>query len=164
MIYGNEEDKDMHIISIMVENHPGVLSRISGLFSRRAYNIDSLSVGACETPDRSRITIVTHADDATFQQIQNQLKKLVEVIEITGLCKGNAVVREHILVKVKSDDRAGVMQLCEIYRANIVDISRNTITAELTGSPQKISAFIDLMSDYELVELVRTGLTGLLRG
>lgn len=164
MIYGNEADKDMHIISIMVENHPGVLSRISGLFSRRAYNIDSLSVGTCETPDCSRITIVTHADDATFMQIQSQLKKLVEVIEITGLCKGNAVVREHVLVKVKSDDRAGVMQLCEIYRANIVDISRSTITAELTGSPQKISAFIDLMKDYELVELVRTGLTGLLRG
>ena len=128
------------------------------------YNIDSLSVGVTENPDVSRMTIVTHADDATLTQIKNQLAKLVNVIQIDELRKDSAVLREHVLVKVSAADKAGVMQICDIFRANIVDISTEIMTAELTGGPSKINAFIDLMDQYEVKDLVRTGLTGLFRG
>ncbi len=156
--------EQMHVLSVLVENHAGVLSRIAGLFSRRMYNIDSLSVGVTENPDVSRMTIVTHADDATLTQIKNQLAKLVNVIQIDELRKDSAVLREHVLVKVSAADKAGVMQICDIFRANIVDISTEIMTAELTGGPSKINAFIDLMDQYEVKDLVRTGLTGLFRG
>ncbi len=153
-----------HVLSILVENHAGVLSRISGLFSRRMYNIDSLSVGVTENPDVSRMTVVVHADDETLEQIRNQLSKLVNVISITELNKESAVLREHVLVKVSAKDRVGVMQICDIYRASIVDLTVETMTAELTGAPRKISAFISLMEQYEVKDLVRTGMTGLARG
>ena len=156
--------EQMHVLSVLVENHAGVLSRIAGLFSRRMYNIDSLSVGVTENPDVSRMTSVTHADDATLTQIKNQLAKLVNVIQIDELRKDSAVLREHVLVKVSAADKAGVMQICDIFRANIVDISTEIMTAELTGGPSKINAFIDLMDQYEVKDLVRTGLTGLFRG
>ena len=154
----------MHVLSILVENHAGVLSRVAGLFSRRMYNIDSLSVGVTENPDVSRMTIVTMADEDTLVQIKNQLAKPVNVIEITELSKDSAVLREHVLVKVSAKDRVGVMQICDIFRANVVDISREYMTAELTGAPSKISAFIAMMEQYEVKDLVRTGLTGLARG
>lgn len=153
-----------HVLSVLVENHAGVLSRVTGLFSRRMYNIDSLSVGVTENPDISRMTIVIQADDDTLNQIKNQLAKLVDVIEITELHKENAVLREHVLVKVSAKDQAGVMRICDIFRANIVDISLEYMTAELTGAPSKINAFISLMEQYEVEDLVRTGLTGLARG
>ena len=153
-----------HVLSVLVENHAGVLSRVTGLFSRRMYNIDSLSVGETEDPNISRTTIVAQADDDTLNQIKNQLAKLVDVIEITELHKDNAVLREHVLVKVSAKDQAGVMQICDIFRAKIVDISLEYMTAELTGAPSKISAFISLMEQYEVKDLVRTGLTGLARG
>ena len=153
-----------NVLSVLVENHAGVLSRVTGLFSRRMYNIDSLSVGETEDPNISRTTIVVQADDDTLNQIKNQLAKLVDVIEITELHKDNAVLREHVLVKVSAKDQAGVMQICDIFRAKIVDISLEYMTAELTGAPSKISAFISLMEQYEVKDLVRTGLTGLARG
>ncbi len=153
-----------HVLSVLVKNHAGVLSRVTGLFSRRMYNIDSLSVGVTENPDISRMTIVIQADDDTLNQIKNQLAKLVDVIEITELHKENAVLREHVLVKVSAKDQAGVMRICDIFRANIVDISLEYMTAELTGAPSKINAFISLMEQYEVEDLVRTGLTGLARG
>ena len=153
-----------HVLSVLVENHAGVLSRVTGLFSRRMYNIDSLSVGVTENPDISRMTIVIQADDDTLNQIKNQLAKLVDVIEITELHKENAVLREHVLVKVSAKDQAGVMRICDIFRANIVDISLEYMTAELTGAPSKINAFISLMEQYEVEDLVRTGLTGFARG
>ncbi|MEE1013295.1 MAG: acetolactate synthase small subunit [Clostridia bacterium] len=153
-----------HVLSILVENHAGVLSRISGLFSRRMYNIDSLSVGVTENPDISRITVVTRTDDDALTQIKNQLSKLVPVMEIIELSKDSAVLREHVLVKISAKDRVGVMQICDIFRANIVDISVDYMTAELTGAPSKINAFISLMEQYEVKDLVRTGLTGLARG
>lgn len=155
----------MHVLSILVENHAGVLSRISGLFSRRMYNIDSLSVGVTENPDVSRMTVVTHTDEDTLNQIKNQLAKQENVLKITELDKENAVLREHVLIKVSAKDRVGVMQVCDIFRANIVDVSSEHMTAELTGAPSKISAFIALMEEqYEVQDLVRTGLTGLARG
>ena len=152
------------VLSILVENHAGVLSRVSGLFSRRMYNIDSLSVGETENSQVSRITIALEADDSTLEQIKNQVAKLVNVIKIIELKRDNAVMREHVLVKVSAKDRGGVMQLCDIFRAKIVDISSETMTLELTGSPDKISAFISLMGQYEVRDFVRTGLTGLQRG
>lgn len=153
-----------HVLSVLVENHAGVLNRISGLFSRRTYNIESLSVGVTENPNVSRMTIVTTTDNDTLTQIVNQVSKLIDVIEIEVLDADNAVLREHVLVKVSSADTAGVMQICNIFRASIVDISTEIMTAELTGAPNKINAFITLMEQFEIKGLVRTGLTGLMRG
>lgn len=153
-----------HVLSVLVENHAGVLNRISGLFSRRTYNIESLSVGVTENPNVSRMTIVTNTDDDTLIQIVNQVSKLIDVKEIKILNSDSAVLREHVLVKVSAADTAGVMQICNIFRANIVDISTEIMTAELTGAPAKINAFISLMEQFEIKDLVRTGLTGLVRG
>ena len=139
-------NNNTHVLSILVENHAGVLNRVSGLFSRRTYNIESLSVGVTENPDISRMTVVTSTDNDTLVQIVNQVSKLIDVLDITILDTDNAVLREHVLVKVNASDMAGVMQ------------------AELTGAPNKINAFITLMEQYEIKDLVRTGLTGLLRG
>lgn len=153
-----------YVLSVLVENQAGVLSRVTGLFSRRMYNIDSLSVGETEKPEVSRITIALRGDENTLSQIKSQLAKLVNVIEIVELKKDTAILREHVLIKVSVKDQAGVMQLCNIFRASIVDISLEYMTAELTGSPNKISAFIHLMEQYHVKDLVRTGLTGLQRG
>lgn len=155
---------NMHVLSVLVKNHAGVLSRVAGLFSRRMYNIESLSVGVTENPEVSRMTIVTYADDDTLKQIMNQLSKLVDVQEIEILDNNKAVLREHVLVKVKAGDTAGLMQICNIFRANIVDVSPEVMTAEMTGGPSKINAFISMMEQFEVCELVRTGLTGLKRG
>lgn len=161
----DKNKKEMHVLSIYVENHAGVLSRISGLFTRRMYNIDSLSVGVTEDPNISRMTIVTHADENTFRQIQNQLAKLEVVKHLCELHKDTAVLREHILIKVKAkDNMAAIMQISEIFRASIIDVSRELLTLELTGGPSKINAFINLMEQFEIAGLVRTGLTGLKRG
>ena len=158
------DKKEMHVLSIYVENHAGVLSRISGLFTRRMYNIDSLSVGVTENPKISRMTIVTHAAENTFHQIQNQLAKLEDVKHICELHKETAVLREHVLIKVNAKDSASIMQMAEIFRANIVDVSRELLTLELTGGPSNIDAFIYLMEQFQIEGLVRTGLTGLKRG
>ncbi len=156
--------KHLHVLTVLVENNAGVLSRVAGLFARRAYNIDSLSVGETEDPAKSRMTIATHADDATLAQIKHQLAKLTEVIEIAELNKENAALREHVLIKVAAKERSAVMEICDIFRARIVDISRDTLTAELTGGPSKINAFIDQLEQHGIKDLVRTGLTGLPRG
>lgn len=155
---------NMYVLSVLVTNHAGVLSRVAGLFSRRMYNIESLSVGVTENPKISRMTIVTYADEDTLKQIMNQLAKLVDVREIQILDNNDAVLREHVLVKVKAADTAGIMNICNVFRASIVDISPEVMTAELTGGPSKISAFISLMEQFEICDLVRTGLTGLKRG
>ncbi len=157
-------NSNTQVLSVLVENHVGVLNRVSGLFSRRMYNIESLSVGVTEDPTISRMTIVTSADGNTLKQIMNQVLKLVDVKEITILSSDNAVLREHVLIKVSAADVAGVMQICNVFRANIVDISPDFMTAEMTGAPNKINAFIALMEQFEVKDLVRTGLTGLLRG
>lgn len=156
--------KEKHVLSVLVSNRAGVLTRVAGLFARRMYNIDSLTVGVTEDPEVSKMTIVAHEDAATIEQVKNQLLKLVDVRDIKVLTKDNAVLREHVLIKVSCKDSTSVMQLCNIFRASIVDISREIMTAELTGAPSKINAFINLMEQYDVHELVRTGLTGLLRG
>ena len=154
-----------HVISVLVANQSGVLNKVAGLFARRAYNIDSLSVGETEDPHTSRMTIVVHADEPTFEQIKNQLAKLIDVIEITRLRTSDAVLREHVLVQVEyCENRADFMFVVDTFRGNVVDISPNSLMAELTGSPSKISAFIKNLKPFGIKSLVRTGVTGLHRG
>ena len=152
-----------HVISVLVENHAGVLSRVTGLFSRRCYNIDSLSVGETEDGAFSRITVVLHGDDYIIGQIQKQLAKLVEVVNVVELMPDASVFRELALVKVTAPPgiRAEVV---DIFRANIIDVSPESITVEITGDQAKIAAFAALMETYGITEIARTGLTGLQRG
>ena len=157
-------EKKKRWVSLYVENRIGVLARISGMMSGKSYNISSITVGVTEDPTVSRMTIVTSADGDTLKQIMNQVLKLVDVKEITILSSDNAVLREHVLIKVSAADVAGVMQICNVFRANIVDISPDFMTAEMTGAPNKINAFIALMEQFDVKDLVRTGMTGLIRG
>ncbi|QUH24454.1 acetolactate synthase small subunit [Serpentinicella alkaliphila] len=152
-----------HILSVLVENQPGVLSRVAGLFSRRGYNIDSLSVGETENPAYSRMTIVVHGDDLTLEQIKKQLAKLVDVIKVVELKEEDAVQRELALIKVKADSKArtSVIEVVAVFRAKIIDVATESLTVEITGDKQKIAAFIEIMKTYEIKEIVRTGLTAI---
>ena len=155
-----------HVLSVLVENQSGVLSRVSGLFSRRGYNIDSLSVGETEDPKVSRMTIAVRGDDYILEQIKKQLNKLIDVIKIIELKKDQSVIRELALIKVKApgNSRASIIEIVDIFRAKIVDVSNETLTVEMTGDEGKIEAFINLMEPYGIAEIVRTGLTALERG
>jgi acetolactate synthase-1/3 small subunit len=155
-----------HVLSVLVENHSGVLSRVSGLFSRRGYNIDSLSVGETEDPKISRMTIVVRGDDYILEQIKKQLNKLIDVIKVIELDKERSVFRELAMIKVsaESSSRAAIIELVDIFRAKIVDVANQTLTVEMTGDEAKIEAFINLMAPYGIREIVRTGLTALERG
>jgi acetolactate synthase-1/3 small subunit len=154
-----------HVLSVLVENQSGVLSRVSGLFSRRGYNIDSLSVGETEDPKVSRMTIVVRGDDYILEQIKKQLNKLIDVIKIIELDPRQSVFRELALIKVKTgDNRASIIEIVDIFRAKIVDVANETLTVEMTGDEAKIEAFLSLMEPYGIAEIVRTGLTALERG
>lgn len=155
-----------HVLSVLVENQSGVLSRVAGLFSRRGYNIDSLSVGETEDPKVSRMTIVVRGDHYILEQIQKQLNKLVDVIKIVELSPNNSICRELALIKVNTtmQNRASVIEIVSIFRANIVDVSRETLTVEMTGDESKIEAFINLMEPYGILEVVCTGLSAIERG
>lgn len=157
---------EKHVISILVENHSGVLSRISGLFSRRGYNIDSLSVGETENPSISRMTIVTKADRQMQEQIKKQLNKLVEVIKIVELEEKDAVYRELALIKVSANqnNRAEIIEIANIFRAHIVDVSKEILILEATGDQSKIQALTEMLQPYGIREIIRTGLTALQRG
>ncbi len=155
------------ILSILVDNTAGVLSRVAGLFSRRGYNIDSLTVGVTADPRFSRMTVVCSGDDLVLDQITKQLNKLVDVKHIKVLEPGESVTRELILIKVKvsKENRMNVTSIAEIFRAKVVDISTGSMTMELTGSASKLQAFIELLGDgNEILELARTGVSGLARG
>jgi acetolactate synthase-1/3 small subunit len=155
------------VYSILVDNTSGVLSRVAGLFSRRGYNIDSLTVGVTADPKYSRMTIVTTGDDElVLDQIGRQLAKLVDVRDIKVLKTGKSVNRELILVKVKNnkEQRRDLIELSNIFRAKIVDVGINSTIVELTGTENKLNAFLRLLGDYEILELARTGITGLSRG
>jgi acetolactate synthase-1/3 small subunit len=154
------------VLSLLVDNTAGVLSRVSGMFSRRGYNIDSLSVGVTEDPKYSRMTVVVTGDDKILSQIKSQLNKLEDVVQVIELKDGESVCRELVLVKVKADtdQRQQIISVANVYRANIVDVSPESIIVELTGNTNKIQAFINLLDGFEIEELVRTGLTGLTRG
>lgn len=148
-----------HTISVLVENKPGVLARIAGLFSGRGYNIDSLSVGETQDPTVSRMTIVSHGDDAVLEQITKQLNKLIDVIKVQDFAKKESIDRELVLVKVScsTQNRSEIMQTVDIFRAKIVDVSPNTLTIEITGAEKKVEAFVELMKPFGIKEIVRTG-------
>ncbi len=154
-----------HIISVLVDNRPGVLSRVAGLFSRRGYNIDSLAVGPAENKDISRMTIVIHGDDTILEQITKQLHKLIEVKKIVDLTSQNHVEREMVLLKLRfnSKTRSEIMDLVKTFRARIVDVGENSFIIEMTGDSDKNNAIIDLLEKYGIVEVVRTGKIGMLR-
>ncbi len=154
------------VLSLLVDNTSGVLSRVSGMFSRRGYNIDSLSVGVTENPKYSRMTVAVSGDDRILSQIKKQLNKLEDVVDITELKDGSSVCRELVLVKVKADisERQKIIPIADVFRAKVVDVSPESLMIELTGNNSKIEAFINLLSGFTIQELVRTGLTGLVRG
>ena len=154
------------VYSLLVDNNPGVLSRIAGLFSRRGYNIDSLTVGVTADPRYSRATVVAKGDEIIMQQIENQLNKLVDVIDIKRLEPETSICRELIMIKLKvsEENRQSLIAVANIFRAKIVDVAKESLVIELTGNQSKIEAFIDLLSGYEILELARTGITGLSRG
>ena len=153
-------------LSILVDNTSGVLNRVAGLFSRRGYNIDSLTVGGTMDPAVSRMTIVVHGDDEILEQIVKQIYKLVDVREIDILKDGLSVCRELVLVKVAVDaaSRQQVIAIADIFRAKIVDVSQESLMIELTGNQEKITAFLGLLEGFEILQLARTGMTGLSRG
>ena len=152
--------------SILVHNTPGLLNRMSGLFSRRGYNIESITAGVTADPRFTRITIVTSGDDVILEQIEKQVGKLVDVRDIKELKPDESVYRELILIKVKAtaEQRQGVIAVADIFRAKIVDVAKESLIIELTGNQNKIEAFIGLLDGYEILELARTGIAGLSRG
>lgn len=154
------------ILSLLVDNTAGVLSRISGLFSRRGYNIDSLSVGVTADERYSRMTVVCSGDALILEQITKQLAKLVDVRDIKVLEPEDSVSRELVLAKVaaKPEQRQGIISIADIFRAKVIDVSKDSLVIEMTGTKSKLEAFIDLLDDYEILELARTGITGLSRG
>jgi acetolactate synthase-1/3 small subunit len=156
-----------HTLSVLVENKAGVLSRVTGLFSRRGFNIESLAVGTCEEPGLSRITIVCIGDDAQIEQVIKQLNKLIEVIKVSDITENDRVERELALVKVNAEPgsgRAEVMQVAQIFRANVVDVGAKTVILQVIGDTDKIDALEKLLRQYGVIELVRTGKIGILRG
>ncbi len=157
---------EKHVLSALVKNSSGVLSRVSGLFSRRGYNIDSLTVGRTEDPSISRMTITLMGDDNTLEQVKKQLNKLEDVIRVVNFKPEDSVYRELVLIKVKAnaENRAAINETVKIFRSKIIDLSTDTLTIELTGDENKISALINLMEEYGIEELVRTGVTALQRG
>ena len=154
------------VLSVLVDNTSGVLNRVAGLFSRRGYNIDSLTVGVTQDPRYSRMTSVVTGDDDIIEQIIKQIEKLVDVNKVEVLEDNNSVCRELILTKVKTtpEQRQQVMAVADIFRAKIVDVGIDSLIIELTGNQNKLDAFLNLLADYEILELVRTGITGLARG
>ena len=154
------------VFQLLVDNNAGVLSRITGLFSRRGYNIESITAGATFNPQITRITIVASGDEEILAQIEKQVAKLVDVRDIHELKPEKSVYRELCLIKVKStpEKRQGVIGVADIFRAKIVDVNVDSMIVELTGNQSKIDAFIGLLQDYEILEIARTGIAGLGRG
>jgi acetolactate synthase I/III small subunit len=156
-----------HTLSVLVENKAGVLSRVTGLFSRRGFNIESLAVGPCEEQDMSRITIVVIGDDAQVEQVMKQLNKLIDVIKVSDLTDNERVERELVMFKVTADQgstRAEIMQIATIFRAQIVDVGAKSVILQVVGDPDKINAMEKLLRQFGIKELIRTGRIGILRG
>jgi acetolactate synthase-1/3 small subunit len=159
-------DENYHVISTLVEDRPGVLQKVAGLFNRRGFNIDSITVGQSEVEGLSRMVITVHADQSGLEQVTKQLNKLVDVIKIKDITK-NAVKKELCLIKVNipnSKARAEIIQYTNIFKAKIVDVTDQTLLIELTGDKQKINAFISLVEGYGINKIARTGLTAMARG
>lgn len=154
------------VFSLLVDNNSGVLSRIAGLFSRRGYSIDSITAGVTSDTKYTRITVVASGDELILSQIEKQVRKLEDVVEVRVLRDGAAVYRELVLVKVKADavQRPEVIAVADIFRAKIIDVEQESMIIELTGSQSKVEAFLNLLHGYEILELARTGITGMARG
>jgi len=156
-----------HLLSAVVENRPGVMQRISGMFSRRGFNIDNITVGPTENPAYSRMTLVVKGDEKVLEQVVKQMNKLICVIRVRDLAEDESVVRELALVKISAkapSDRNEIIQYVDVFRGGIVDVSQSTVIAEITGDPEKIDAFIELISQFGIKAVARTGLTALSRG
>ena len=154
------------IISMLVENHAGVLSRISGLFSRRDFNIDSLAVGVTDDPTVSRITIIVNGDESTVEQVEKQLNKLVDVIKLRRLNPPETTARELLLIKIKCDakTRGEIIDIARVMNANIVDLSPSTMTIEMTARPSRIDMTLELLRSYGILEVARTGTIAMQKG
>lgn len=156
-----------YTLAVLVDNKPGVLTHIAGLISRRAFNIESIAAGHSEEPDITRINIVVDVDDEfQLDQVINQLSKLIDVIKIVNLTTVDSIQRELVLIKVKANPatRSDIVNIVEIFRAKIVDVNRETMVIELTGEENKIDALCEVLSEYEIIEIVRTGKIALSRG
>lgn len=155
-----------HTLSVLVNNHMGVLSRVSGLFSRRGYNIESLSVGATEDSNISRMTIVMECEDDVYVQIKNQLAKLMDVLKLTEFKDEESVKRELALIKIdsKNEKRSQILEIANIFRAHVIDVTNNTIIIEITGDQNKVSAIISMLDEFGIKEVIRTGVTAIARG
>ncbi len=155
-----------HIISLLMENEAGALSRVAGLFSSRGYNIESLTVAATEDPTLSRMTLVTTGSDDVIEQITKQLNKLIEVVKVIDLSEGNHIERELMLIKVRAigKDREEIKRLADIFRGRIIDVTDKSYTIELTGTGSKLDAFIEAIERGAILETVRTGASGIGRG
>lgn len=167
LIPANAPDLPMkHIISLLLENEAGALSRVAGLFSARGYNIESLTVAATEDATLSRMTIVTTGSDDVIEQITKQLNKLVDVVKVVDLSEGEHIERELMLVKVRAagKDREEMKRMADIFRGRIIDVTDKTYTIELTGTGQKLDAFIEALEEGAVLETVRTGASGIGRG
>jgi acetolactate synthase I/III small subunit len=155
-----------HTLSVLVENKPGVLARIAGLFSRRGFNIDSLAVGPTEHPEVSRMTIVVNVEDSPLEQVTKQLNKLVEVIKIVELDGGASVSRELLLVKVKADatTRGQVLEVVQLFKAKVVDVATDAITVQVVGNEDKLNDFLRIVEPFGVRELVQSGVVAIGRG
>jgi acetolactate synthase-1/3 small subunit len=155
-----------HTIAVIMENKPGVLTRIAGLFSRRSFNIDSLSVGATDNPDYSRMTITVHGDEEVLEQVVKQLSKLINVIRVSELEPSESVERELALIKVNADKdgRSEIMQIVNIFRAKIIDVSARSMIIEVTGDEEKVDAMVLMLRQFGIKEMARTGKVSMVRG
>ena len=156
-----------HIISLLMENETGALSRVSGLFSQRGYNIESLTVAPTDDPTLSRMTLVTKENDASIEQVIKQLNKLVDIVKVMELSDYSHIEREIMFVKVAANDMescASVKRMADIFRANVIDVKNKTYTIEITGRPDKLDGFLETMEDHKIVEVVRSGAMGITRG
>ena len=162
----NGNGPETHTLSVLVANKPGVLTHVSGLFSRRGYNIDSLTVGVTENPEISRMTIVAHGDEHVIEQVTKQLNKLIDIIKVVEVTPAESVDRELALIKVaaKAKDRSEIIQIADIFRAKIVDVAAESIIIEITGAGDKIDALEEMMRPFGIKEMVRTGKVALVRG
>ncbi len=156
-----------HIISILMENEAGALSRVAGLFSARGYNIESLTVAPTEDPTVSRMTLVTRGSDDIIEQITKQLNKLVDVVKLLDLTEGPHIEREMMLIKVRAqggEERAEIKRLCDFFRGRVIDVTDGSYTIELTGTGDKLDAFIATLGEKSILETVRTGVSAIARG
>jgi len=166
-IFGNPQDYVMrHVLSALVQNVPGVLAHVAGMFSSRGYNIDSLAVGATEDPTLSRMTFVVVGDDNVLEQVRKQLEKIVTVVQVDDVSSQEFVERDLMLIKVRAaaESRAQIHELCNIFRGRVVDVAPDQVIVEISGPEKKVEAFIDLMRPFGIVELVRTGRIAMVRG